>query len=65
MSHKFKVLEIRTSRYVAHRQISETHQYHSVRFISLNKTIFATKSGVIFVSNSQKRRFPNNTVLSL
>jgi len=65
MSHKFQVLEICTSRYVAHRQISEARQYHSVSFISLNKIIFAIKSGVIFVSNSQKRPFSNSMVLSL
>ena len=60
-----KILESCTSRYVAHRQIGETRQYHSVRFISLNKIIFAIKSGVIVVSNPQKRRFSNSMVLSL
>jgi len=48
MSHKFQVLEICTSRYVAQRQIIETYQYHSASFISFDKIIFAIKSGVIF-----------------
>jgi hypothetical protein len=37
MSYTFQVLKIRISRHIAHRQISETHQYQSESFIPLKK----------------------------
>jgi len=58
-SHKFQALEIYTSRYIAHRQISETYRYHSASCISLDEIIFAIKSGVIFQLSSV---IPRNVV---